>query len=177
MPVVDPEAGIDARYSVSHVCPPGADEGTRMGIVRISLPLTTSTSRLVGPRPCPGQARDDTCDDAGATCSVDCAGAPEPKGGINQWCCSNAGHTPCFPTAVDSGDPNHAIVRSGAADAPQPAWPDATYPKAANEVKMVGVFCLPSSGSSVIDAVTGSPGPGALILNGTETWLAPSSCP
>ena len=137
------------------------------GTIPIELPITTGTSSLTGSKPCPGQPKDDQCATFGSSCSVDCAGTPDPKGGINQWCCGDASSTPCFPTASNSGEPNHAIVRTGRPVVPTPAWPDPTYPKVAMDASQVGVFCITSSGSSTIDQVAGLPGPGALTLNGT----------
>src|SRR6185369_602985 len=131
----------------------------------ITLPLTTDTSSLSGSKPCPGQVRDDACAMFGGTCTVSCGGEPDVKGGINQWCCSDADHTPCFPTGPDSGDPSHTIVRTGAAVTPSPAWPEPTYPK------LAAVFCIDSTGSAVLDQVSGLPGPGAMILNGTQEWI------
>ncbi len=39
----------------------------------------------------------------------------------------------------------------------------------ATEVKSVATFCIASSGSTVVDGVSGLPGPGAVIFNSTVT--------
>ena len=173
VPVVNSGAGVNAMYSLSHDCPPGPPQGSRTGAIPISLPITTATSQKTGSKPCPGQLADDTCSNSGSTCSVDCSATPDEKGGTNQCCCSNANRTPCFPTAAVCGAEDHAIVRTGSPVPPTPAFsaPDTNYPKMATEVKSVATFCIASSGSTVIDGVSGLPGPGAVIFNSTVTVL------
>ncbi len=166
--VVNASAGINERYTLSNDCPPGGQQGSKTGTVTITLPVTTGTDSRTGK--CPGQPKDDQCGTFSAACTVDCDGQPDPKGGVNQWCCSDANHTPCFPTAANSGEPNHAIVRTGTAVVATPAWPDPTYPKTASDAKLVATFCIASTGSSTIDQVAGLPGPGAVIFNGTQEW-------
>jgi hypothetical protein len=166
--VVNPSAGINARYNLSNDCRPGGQQGSLTGTVTVILPVTTGTDSRTGR--CPGQPKDDQCGTFSAACTVDCDGQPDPKGGVNQWCCSDANHTPCFPTAANSGEPNHAIVRTGTAVVATPAWPDPTYPKTASDAKLVATFCIASTGSSTIDQVAGLPGPGAVIFNGTQEW-------
>ena len=86
------------------------------------------------------------------------------KGGLSQNCCNSDTTKPCFPTAGGG-----QIVRTGKPGLPAPPFPDQTYPKTGNAV-LTAVFCLPATGDHSIDATTG-PGPGALILSVTHTWL------
>ncbi len=79
-------------------------------------------------------------------------------------CCSTDSTRPCFPTAGGG-----AIVRVGVSATPVPPWPDATYPKRGTST-LVGTVCEASSGAITIDATTGLPGPGALILPVEEEW-------
>jgi hypothetical protein len=170
--VVNPSAGINENYNLSNDCPPGGQQGSITGTVTVILPVTTGTDSRTGK--CPGQPKDDQCGTFSAACTVDCSGQADVKGGINQWCCSDTSHTPCFPTAANSGEPNHAIVRTGSPVVPQPPWPDPTYPKIGMNVKTVATFCIASSGGATIDQVAGLPGPGAVVFNGTQEWLANS---
>jgi hypothetical protein len=170
--VVNPQAGINENYNLSNDCPPGGQQGSRTGTVTVSLPVTTGTDSRTGR--CPGQPKDDQCGTFSATCSVDCTGQADPKGGMNQWCCSDASRTPCFPTAANSGEPNHAITRTGTPVPPQPPWPDTTYPKTGEGARTVATFCIASSGGATIDQVAGLPGPGAVSFNGTQEWLGNS---
>jgi hypothetical protein len=167
--VVNPAAGINETYNLSNDCPPGGQQGSKTGTVTVVLPLTTGTDSRTGR--CPGQPKDDQCGTFGAACTVDCNGQLDARGGINQWCCSDSSHTPCFPTASSSGEPNHAIVRTGTAVPPAPAWPDASYPKTATGARLVATFCIGDTGSTTINQVAGIPGPGAIIFDGTQEWL------
>jgi len=169
VPVRNPSAGIDTTYSLSSTCPPGGNEGSHTGDIPISLPITTDTSKITGPKPCPGQPKDDSCGSFSSTCTVDCSTTADVKGGINQCCCSNANRTPCFPTATTCGPEDHGVVRTGTPGPPAPVFPDPTYPTGATEAVSVATFCIASSGSSVIDQVSGLPGPGAVIFNSTVT--------
>ena len=87
------------------------------------------------------------------------------KGGISQNCCANNTAQPCFPTAN-----NGQIVRTGSAAPPTPPFGDPTYPKTGN-VTLVATFCEGTAGSSLVDIVTGLPGPGALVLPVAATWM------
>lgn len=166
--VRNPSQGIDKGYNLSSQCPPGDTQGSLTGSIPINLGVTTGTSTIMnGSKPCPGQQKDDQCATFSTTCSVNCDATPDVKGGFNQWCCGDALSTPCFPTAGNSGEPNHAIVRTGTPVPPTPAYPDQTYPKTANEAKQVATFCIASAGSATIDQVAGLPGPGAVTFNGT----------
>jgi hypothetical protein len=167
--VVNPQAGINEKYNLSNDCPPGGQQGSKTGTVTVILPVTTGTDSRTGR--CPGQPKDDQCGTFSAACTVDCTGTTDVKGGMNQWCCSDSGHTPCFPTASNSGEPNHAITRTGSPVVPQPPWPDPTYPKTGTDAKTVATFCIASSGGATIDQVAGLPGPGAVTFNGTHEWL------
>lgn len=169
--VRSPQLNIEELYTLSSSCPPGGSQGARAGVIPIDLPVSTGSASVTGSRVCPGQAKDDSCAVFGATCSVACDAEPDPKGGINQWCCSDADHVPCFPTANGSGDPSHAIVRTGAPVVASPAWPNTTYPKVGEGTKLGAVFCIDSTASAVLDQVSGLPGPGAMILNGTQQLL------
>jgi hypothetical protein len=162
-------AGINELYRLSAQCPPGDQQGSKAGTVEVILGATTGTDSRTGR--CPGQLADDQCGTFGATCSVNCDGVPDTKGGINQWCCSDASRRPCFPTAANSAEPNHAIVRTGAVSIPQPAWPDPTYPKTGENAKTAATFCIGDTGSSTVNVVAGIPGPGAVIFNGKQEWF------
>jgi len=83
------------------------------------------------------------------------------KGGVSQNCCTNASATPCFP---------NPIVRNGATAAPTPPFPDPAFPKT-GDATLVATFCEATSGSATVDVVTGLPGPGALVLPVTGTWI------
>jgi hypothetical protein len=159
------------RYTLSPDCPPG---GSPAGTIPITLPLTTGTSTLSGPSPCPGQSQD-AASNCG-TCDITCTGAAcstmttdgqciDDKGGLSQTCCTNETARPCFPTA--SGG---QIVRTGRASPPAPAFPDPTFPKT-GDVTLAATFCEASSGSQVVDFVTGLPGPGAIVLPMAATWI------
>jgi hypothetical protein len=167
--VVNANAGINQSYNLSNDCPPGGQQGARTGTVTIVLPLTTGTDSRTGR--CPGQPKDDQCGSFGAACTVDCNGQPDPRGGINQWCCSDSSRTPCFPTASNAGEPGHAIVRTGTPAPPQPPWPDPTYPKTASGARLVATFCIGDTGSATINQVAGIPGPGAVVFDGTLQWI------
>jgi hypothetical protein len=164
--VNDPPNVVDDAYDVSADCLPSAVNA--IGAPEVVLPLTSGRASLTGSAagslPCPGQARHDEC--GSGSCTVDCSGKPDPKGGINQTCCSSGGGLPCFPTDPDTGG---AIVRTGSVAPPTPAWPDRTYPKASDGT-LAAVFCVPTSGGIPVDATAGLPGPGALLLSGTMEW-------
>ncbi len=167
--VVNPTANVNEKYTLSNDCPPGGQQGSKTGTVTVILPVTTGTDSRTGR--CPGQPKDDQCGTFSAACTVNCQGQADVKGGINQWCCSDTNHTPCFPTASNSGEPNHAITRTGVAVQPTPACPDTTFPKTGMNASTVATFCIASSGGATIDQVSGLPGPGAVIFNGTQDWL------
>jgi hypothetical protein len=157
-------------FTLSSDCVPA---GNPTGTLTIVLPLTTQTSTLGGPRPC-GASADDAC--GGGACDATCTGPAcesttaggtcvDTKGGVSQLCCSNETNRPCFPTAGGG-----QIVRTGAATAPSPAWPEATYPKSGSAV-LVATFCEPATGANTINLVTGLPGPGALTLPVGTEWV------
>jgi len=164
-------AAGNQRYTLSSDCPPG---GSPAGTITIGLPLSTGTSTLSGSRPCPGQTQDaaSMCGACGTLCTGSACVSKAPdgqcvdvKGGISQNCCSNDTSQPCFPTAN-----NGQIVRSGSAAPPAPPFGDPTYPKTGN-VTLVATFCEGTAGSSLVDIVTGLPGPGALVLPVAATWM------
>ncbi len=165
-------------YGLSPSCVP--DPSQLAGTLDIRLRLTTGTSMLQGPKPCtaqPGQpvgvaVQDDNCQ--GTPCNATCAGTAcathdsqgrciDAKGGISQVCCAGNPTTPCFPTAGGG-----QIIRTGTPDPPAPVWPDPTYPKTSTNGILVTTFCEGATTASTINATAGLPGPGALILPGTE---------
>ena len=81
---------------------------------------------------------------------------------LNQFCCSGDQSTPCFPTSPQSGIGQ--IVRMGS-----PAPIPGPYPATTQKGTLVATFCEAATHSNVIDTSTGLPGPGALILRGTQT--------
>jgi len=50
-------------------------------------------------------------------------------------------------------------------------WPDPTYPKTSSGGVLVTTFCEAPTKHEVINNTAGLPGPGGLILPGTETLL------
>ena len=161
------------NYGLSPACPP--DPAAKAATLDIRLALTSGTSTLPGPKPC-GENKDDNCN--GSPCNATCTGdacvshdasgnCVDSKGGISQLCCNSSTSTPCFPTAGVGG----AIVRMGKPDPPAPVWPDPTYPKTSTGGILVTTFCEAATRVGTIDNVTGLPGPGALILPGTQTLL------
>ena len=173
VPVYNPTSKETTRYSLSHDCPPGGTQASKNGTIPIDLPITTGMQSKSGSKPCPGQAKDDSCGSSASTCSLECSADPDSKGGTNQWCCTDQKHTPCFPTASNSGQPDHAIVREGTPIPAEPAWPNPTYPKTLAERRDIALFCIGSSGSGVVDQVAGLPGPGAIVFNGMVKVLKP----
>jgi hypothetical protein len=165
--VNNPPTVNNVTYNLSRSCLPATSN--LLGTPNVNLPLTTATSTLSGNAngngfPCPGQAKHDSCQ--GGTCTVDCSTKPDPKGGINQTCCSSGSGTPCFPTGPGSAG---QIVRNGSAVVPAPAWPDPTYPKSAPGT-VAATFCIQATGSITVDATAGLPGPGATLLAGTAQY-------
>ncbi len=171
-------------YALSRDCPP--DPGQLAGTLNIALQLTTGTTTLKGPKPCTPQntggvagvgVQDDNCH--GSVCNAGCTGAAcvshtpdgqcvDSKGGISQLCCATSTVTPCFPTSTASGG---AITRTGHPDPPVPVWPDPTYPKTSSGGVLVTTFCEGATTASTINSTAGLPGPGALILPGTQTLI------
>jgi hypothetical protein len=175
------QAEGDTNYQLSKDCPP--DPGQIAGTLDIKLRLTTGTSTLTGSKPCTGSGgvavQDDNCH--GAPCNQPCSGTAcakmvtdpvsgaqvcqDAKGGLSQLCCANSTSSPCFPSSAASGA---AITRMGHPDPPAPVWPDATYPKTSDHGVLVTTFCEGATTASTINATAGLPGPGALILPGTQ---------
>jgi hypothetical protein len=157
--IVDVALGAgDLHYTLSSRCLPPA--ARRVSTLGIRAPLTTGTSSESGPLPCGDtqgpQQGDDAC--GGGSCTARCTGPAcvavdamgrcvDIKGGISQLCCSTGSTAPCFRTRAGG-----AIVRTGA---PFDASPMGAF---------VATFCVPRTGASLINAVTGLPGPGALIV-------------
>jgi len=153
-------------YLLSSDCVPLGDSPPTT--LDIQLPLTTGQAPpIVGPVPCRDatgpQTQDDNCG-AGA-CNAGCTGTAcathdaagnciDAKGGISQLCCSTNTALPCFPTKGGG-----SIVRSG-----KPVVPG----DAAGGV-FAGTFCIAHTDSSLINSVTGLPGPGALLLPAVAT--------
>jgi hypothetical protein len=148
-------------YELSSDCAPPGDNPQPNGTLDIQLPFTTAESTpLVGPTPCKDAAGPQTQDDAcgaGSSCTAMCTGAAcvatsggsciDAKGGISQLCCANNTATPCFPTRNGG-----SITRTG-----RPGTDGQTLVSAA-------LFCIPRTESTLINATTGLPGPGALLL-------------
>jgi hypothetical protein len=168
----------DKNYKLSRDCRPS---GSLVGTLDLTLPLTTGTSTMAGAKPCtaqPGQptgvpVKDDKCQENGGTCTGTCScdhtdsrgNCVDPKGGVRQTCCSNDATRSCFPTATAG-----KIERTGSAAVPQPALPDATFPKT-SDIVQAAVFCESATAeSNVINNLTGLPGPGALLLPVTAVW-------
>jgi hypothetical protein len=134
----------------------------------IRLPLTTGAAPpLVGPTPCPDSAGPQTNDDncGSGVCNAGCTGTAcvshdadgnciDAKGGISQLCCSTNTSLPCFPTSAASKAAGlGSIVRTG-----KPMVPGGA------QGTFAGTFCIAHRDSSLINSVTGLPGPGALLL-------------
>src|SRR5262249_41285802 len=148
----------NALYELSSDCAPQGDNPQPNGTLDIQLPFTTGESTpLVGPTPCKDAAGPQTQDDAcgaGSNCTAVCTGAAcvatsggsciDAKGGISQLCCANNTATPCFPTRNGG-----SITRTG-----RPGTDGQTLVSAA-------LFCIPRTESTLINATTGLPGPGA----------------
>jgi hypothetical protein len=151
-------------YNVSKDCLPA--QANLLGTPNVVLPLTTGTSTKSGTAsgnfPCPGQTSHDGC--GAGTCTVDCSSKADPKGGINQTCCSTGIGLPCFPSAPDAAG---MISRTGTPENFMPAFPDPNYPKNGSGA-LAAVFCIPATGSNTVDATAGLPGPGATIIAGTS---------
>lgn len=174
-------------YELSSECAPSSPTAT----LNIDfVPLTSGQAdSLVGPVPCPRPAgtpigvpaKSDDCPGNG-TCDSQCTGlacvamVPDPtnpgsmvcqdsKGGLSQLCCSTQTNRPCHP--LKNGG---TLTRTGSVTAPQPALPDPTYPKT-NAGVLAATFCIAATGTNTIDSVTGLPGPGAILLNGTGQFL------
>jgi hypothetical protein len=190
-------------FRLSKDCPP--DQSAPSGPpLNINLGLTTGTSTLSplpggnaatpcvkqGNEPTGLQPQPDLCP-AGGTCTAPCSGLAcatqgvdyvtgaqvcvDSKGGISQFCCSNATSLPCFPTGPGSIG---KIERTGKPLVPQPVWPDPTYPKKTDCAPgaclvQVATFCEAATGGNSVDGLTGLPGPGTLTLPVTTLWLKP----
>jgi hypothetical protein len=180
--------GNTAKYDLSADCPPSLPPSASLKIDFV--PLTTGQAgTLQGPIPCnakPGEPKGvqppqpDSC--AGSGCGAACTGLAcvtkiddpvnpgtqvcvDSKGGVSQLCCNNNTSKPCFTLAN-----NGVVNRAGHPDVPQPALPDTTYPKNMTKGVLASTFCIPSTGQSSIDIVTGLPGPGAIQLTGPAVW-------
>jgi hypothetical protein len=154
-------------YLLSSDCPPA---GAPTASLDIQLPFTTGTTPpITGPLPCPDAQGPQTSDDAcgAGVCNATCTGTAcaahdaagnciDAKGGISQLCCSNATATPCFPTKNGG-----SFTRTGT-----PGPPGKIMVNAA-------VFCIPRTGSTLINITSGLPGPGALLLPATVSVLPP----
>jgi hypothetical protein len=165
------------NFELSRDCPPTVT--TPDGTLDIRLPLTTGTSGPLqggGAIPCGQepqnskavQAKDNDC--TGTCVEGNCTGLAcvtknaegiciDDKGGLSQMCCSNRTNLPCHPVG---------ITRTGKPGIPQPAWPDPTYPKTGPGT-MGAVFCESATDNFLVNTSTGLPGPGALLLPGTNT--------
>ena len=155
-------------FTLSSDCPP---PGTAVGTLTLALPVTSGSSMFQGL--CPGQTIADAC--GGSACNATCTGTAcaqttsdgkciDVKGGVSQVCCANDSTRPCFPSAGGG-----SIVRNGSAGVPAPAWPDATYPKT-GDATLAATYCVPASGSNLVNGSTGLPGPGAVLLPVSGEW-------
>jgi hypothetical protein len=147
------------QYYLSADCIPVQSQLT--ATLDIRLPLTTGEAPpLTGALPCGDsagpQVQSDDCGSgtctAGACTGTACLSGSgvnciDAKGGISQACCSSNTATPCFLSKATG-----SITRTGT-----PAPPNGTGAYAAT-------FCIARTTSTLINTVTGLPGPGALIL-------------
>jgi hypothetical protein len=152
------------QYFLSSACLPAASQN--QATLDIRLPLTTGQPPpLVGPRPCGDSAGPQTNDDScvTGTCTEGACTGPacvsgsgtqciDAKGGISQACCSNNTTIPCFTTKGGG-----SIIRTGS-----PIL-------ASGQGAFAATFCIARTGSTLINASTGLPGPGALILPSQRT--------
>jgi len=186
IPVFISQGNID-KYDLSADCPPSSPPAASLKIDFV--PLTTGTAApLQGPVPCnqkPGEPagvqppQPDAC--GGAGCGAPCSGLAcltkiddplnpgtqvcvDSKGGVSQLCCNNNAAKPCF-TLANSG----TVDRAGHADPPTPTT-NTPYPKQSTKGVLASTFCIPATGKSSIDQVTGLPGPGAIQLTGPALW-------
>ena len=142
------------KYELSSDCTPLGDSPPTPLDIKLAF-STGDAPPLTGPKPC-GESQDDAC--GSGTCNAGCTGAAcnghdaagnciDAKGGISQLCCSSDTTKPCFPTKGGG-----SITRSGSPGLPGGRMLQAT------------TFCIDATNSSVINATTGLPGPGALLL-------------
>jgi cysteine-rich repeat protein len=182
---------LNPVFHLSQDCPPDPAQLVRSSSIRLTPSTGTATTPGTGgSTPCTQDVaigippQDDNC--GGASCSLtgNCVGnacvsmVPHPadgtlicideKGGLSQACCNGNPVVPCHATF--SGGPG--IVRQGkavGATTPSP-WGDAQYPKTASGVVLASTFCVPPTGTGVVDITMGLPGPGALIVPLDATW-------
>jgi hypothetical protein len=146
-------------YDLSSACIPAQSE--LAGTLDVKLPLTTGEAPpLMGPLPCGDSAgpqlQSDSCD-SGTCQEGNCTGDAcvsgsgtfclDAKGGISQACCSDNTAMPCF-TSRTTG----SITRPG------------TPGTIGQSAVFAATFCIARTNSSLIDTVTGLPGPGTLLL-------------
>jgi hypothetical protein len=143
----------DIDYRISRECLP-----TGLS-TKVSQPVSVTTATASVGNACTGQAGTDECE--GGTCNGTCSLAPA-NGGLQQTCCSSKPATACFPATV---------TRTGQTGAPQPAWPDPTYPKSRN-LTLASAFC--AVGNPLLPSSVGLPGPLALLWPAVAQWRADS---
>jgi hypothetical protein len=147
-------------YLLSSDCSPLGDNPQPNGTLDIQLKFTTGSTSLAGPLPCRDSAGPQTQDDncGSGSCTATCTGSAcvgtndkgeciDAKGGIAQLCCSNNTATPCFPTRGGG-----TITRTGTPGTNGQTMVNAT------------TFCIARTESTLINATTGLPGPGTLLL-------------
>jgi hypothetical protein len=157
-------------YNVSRDCLPS---GAPSASVTINdIPLTTSTAKLTGSKPCAGQAQDDNCGNNGP-CTGTCTGSALNGGGVAQYCCAAKTTRACFPTGAGSIG---LIERDGTTSPATPLWPDPTYEKT-GDATLVTAFCVPTTHNVIVDLSVGLPGPLAMIVPLTHDWLKAAAPP
>ena len=146
-------------YRVSRDCLPS---GSPLSVA-FTLTVTTGTATVNGL--CTGQA---AADDCSAACgSANCTGSGNGSG-LSQNCCTDDTSKRCFPSPLS---------RTGTGAVPAPAWPEATYPKAASET-IVSAFCAPGAPGLpglVVNQSVGLPGPVAFVLPVDAEWILDAS--
>lgn len=146
-------ASGDTEYQVSRDCLPTGPS------VSVAFAVTVSTSSVTQANSCPSQTDTDDC--GAGTCSASCTGGGD---GIGQNCCSNNTTKRCFPSS---------ITRTGADEAPSPAWPSTTWPKF-EEATLAAAFCAPGAPGVLgigVNLEVGLPGPATFILPVEADWL------
>ena len=147
-------------YALSSSCRPSDDE--LLVELDEDLPLTTGTASRSGL--CPSQLRPNPCGPANTVGSCGAACAPSPGTGIGQQCCDGNPARSCF------GD---TITRVGSAAVPTPG--DA-FPRG-ELATLVATACVPGTANTLVNGVSGLPGPLAAVLPVVATWSGGAAGP